>query len=138
MVGDVVPFDRQQQLQTTGTGPFTPQRHQLIDHGPITPPYSNAAPNRSQSFGRRPQPVLLEEGHGHATGHPQAAGFFAPDHRSSLIGRSNTAHSRATLGRNGTLSRASNGGTVGRRAGAFGMGAGLSVGTQPEEVLGRR
>ena len=42
-----------------------------------------------------------------------------------------------TNGRNGTLSRSANGGTVGSRRGAFGRGAGASVGTQPEEVLGR-
>ena len=41
------------------------------------------------------------------------------------------------MGRNGTLSRAANGGTVGSRRGAFGRGAGASIGTQPEEVLGR-
>jgi len=35
------------------------------------------------------------------------------------------------------MSRATNGGTIGTRRGAFGRGAGASIGTQPEEVLGR-
>jgi hypothetical protein len=148
-VGDIVPLHRQQQLQTTGNGIHTPPRHQLHDPGVVPAAVGASAAlaagagvaawsaggapprRRHSSFGYRPQPQFETS--------PQrdSAAFFAPDHRASLY-RSNTVHSRAaTLGRNGTLSRASNGGTVGRRAGAFGMGAGLSVGTQPEEVLGR-
>ncbi|TXT07290.1 hypothetical protein VHUM_03460 [Vanrija humicola] len=46
--------------------------------------------------------------------------------------------SRATTtGRNSTLRRGANGGTIGSRRGAFGQGAGFSVGTQPQEILGR-
>lgn len=47
-----------------------------------------------------------------------------------------TAHTRP-LSRAGTLQRGANGGTIGRRTGTFGRGAGASVGTQPEEVMGR-
>ena len=66
------------------------------------------------------------------------SGYDGRDSRAGVLGRSGTVMSRAnTLGRNGTLSRAANGGTVGSRRGAFGRGAGASIGTQPEEVLGR-
>lgn len=46
------------------------------------------------------------------------------------------AHQRP-LSRAGTLQRGANGGTIGRRTGTFGRGAGASIGTQPEEVMGR-
>ncbi|KAL1406904.1 hypothetical protein Q8F55_006316 [Vanrija albida] len=87
------------------------QGHQLYDDGPVPRPRS--------AFGARPQPVFVEEDY------------------NPHLGRSNTAMSRATTARAGTLSRGANGGTIGSRRGAFGKGAGFSVGTQPQEVLGR-
>lgn len=73
--------------------------------------------------------TVTEEGHDSYAGR---------ESRTGALGRSGTVLSRAnTQGRNGTLSRAANGGTVGNRRGAFGRGAGASIGTQPEEVLGR-
>jgi hypothetical protein len=92
------------------------------------------SPNRPQSsFGHRPQPNLMtvaEDG--------RESRYDGRDSRAGVLGRSGTVLSRAnTQGRNGTLSRAANGGTVGSRRGAFGRGAGASIGTQPEEVLGR-
>jgi hypothetical protein len=84
------------------------------------------SPRPRSAFGYRPEPNLAsvqEDGR---------------DSRAGQLGRNGTVLSRAgTMGRNGTLSRGANGGTIGSRRGAFGRGAGASVGTQPEEVLGR-
>lgn len=112
-LGEVASLDRQHDMQANGV--------QLNDDGPI-PPYPPGARPRSQ-FGYRPEPQYAEGGY---NGRPD-----------SRFGRQNTMSRSATLGRNGTLQRAANGGTIGSRRGAFGRGAGMSVGTQPEEILGR-
>lgn len=111
-VGEVASLDRQHDMQANGV--------QLADEGPI-PPYPPGARPRSQ-FGYRPEPQYADGYGGRAE---------------SRLGRNNTMSRSATLGRNGTLQRAANGGTIGSRRGAFGRGAGMSVGTQPEEILGR-
>ena len=109
------------------------------------------SPNRASSpngratspFGHRPHPNLMtvteEDGGAEGRGSRyQSEGQSGRDSRAGMLGRSGTVVSRAgTLGRNGTMSRTQNGGVVGGRRGAFGRGAGTSVGTQPEEVLGR-
>ena len=99
----------------------------LHDNGPV-------GQNRPTSpFGYRPQPNIMS-----LAAEERDSRFDGRDSRQGLLNRSGTVVSRAnTLGRNGTLSRAANGGTVGHRRGAFGRGAGASIGTQPEEVLGR-
>ena len=126
-VGDVVTPQRQRQMQGVA----------LSDHGAV-PHFEDddrraASPRPQSAFGYRPQPNLIsvaEEGHD--------SRYDGRDSRMGTLNRSGTVMSRAnTLGRNGTLSRAANGGTVGSRRGAFGRGAGASIGTQPEEVLGR-
>lgn len=92
------------------------------------------SPRPRSAFGHRPEPRLVsvveDQQEGVYDGRESRAG--------GMLGRSGTVVSRAnTLGRNGTLSRSVNGGIVGSRKGAFGRGAGASIGTQPEEVLGR-
>ena len=124
-VGDVLSSQRQREMQQSGA--IDQQGVSLVDQGPVSR-------NRPMSpFGHRPQPNLMaatEDGRESRTG--------GRDSREGLLNRSGTVISRAnTLGRNNSLSRAANGGTVGSRRGAFGRGAGASVGTQPEEVLGR-
>lgn len=123
IVGQVATQAHQRALQhPPGPSPYNPghpghghqpsyRGHQLYDDGPVARPRS--------AFGARPEPVFVEHDY-----NPQ-------------LGRSNTAMSRATTARNGTLARGANGGTIGSRRGAFGRGAGFSVGTQPQEVLGR-
>lgn len=125
-VGDVMSSERQRQLQGVS----------LHDSGPTTTfdePQRAASPRPGSAFGYRPQPNLVsvaEEG--------RDSRYDGRESRAGQLDRSGTVLSRAnTLGRNGTLSRAANGGTVGSRRGAFGRGAGASIGTQPEEVLGR-
>lgn len=129
--GQVMSPERQSALQSRGVA--------LQDNGSLprdrstTFDESSSARPRSQ-FGHRPEPVLqsvTEDGR---------EGQYASgrDSRAGMLNRNGTVLSRAgTMGRNGTLSRGANGGTVGTRRGAFGRGAGASVGTQPEEVLGR-
>lgn len=118
-VGEVATLGRQHAMQSNGGE----RGHRLVDHGPVTV-------GRHSSFGHRPRPVSYYDDYGQHG--------FAADNRGAMVDRSNTVLSRATtLGRNGTLRRGANGGTIGRRPGAFGQGAGLSVGTQPEEILGR-
>ena len=127
-VGDVVTPQRQRQMQG-GVN--------LSDQGAV-PHFEDddrraASPRPQSAFGYRPQPNLIsvaEEGND--------SRYDGRDSRMGTLNRSGTVMSRAnTMGRNGTLSRAANGGTVGGRRGAFGRGAGASIGTQPEEVLGR-
>lgn len=131
-VGDVATLEQQHHLQGQDSRDQYSRGHQLVDRGPVRA--QSVTSGRRSAFGHRPQPVLIEDGYQR----PESRSYYQQEHRQGLIGRSNTVGSRAqTLGRNGTLSRASNGGTIGRRAGAFGHGAGLSVGTQPEEILGR-
>jgi hypothetical protein len=128
-VGEVLTSERQRQLQGVS----------LHDQGAMPHFEENGHPPRSMSprpqsaFGYRPQPNLLavaEDG--------RESRYDGRDSRMGQMNRSGTVLSRAnTNGRNGTMSRAANGGTVGTRRGAFGRGAGASIGTQPEEVLGR-
>ena len=130
-VGELVSAERQRELQGH-------RRVSLVDPGINTegegdhPPRA-MSPRPMSSFGHRPQPNLMsvaEDG--------RESRYDGRDSRMGLLNRSGTVVSRAnTLGRNNTLSRAANGGTVGSRRGAFGRGAGASIGTQPEEVLGR-
>ena len=127
-VGEVMTFERQRQLQQPGS----PQEadyarpYDQSSHGRST------SPRPASAFGHRPQPNLI------AVVEDGRESRYEPDSRAGVLGRSGTVMSRGnTLGRNGTLSRAANGGTVGGRRGAFGRGAGTSIGTQPEEVLGR-
>jgi hypothetical protein len=126
-VGEVVTPQRQRQMQGVS----------LSDHG-AAPHFEDddrraASPRPQSAFGYRPQPNLIsvaEEGND--------SRYDGRDSRMGTLNRSGTVMSRAnTMGRNGTRSRAANGGTVGGRRGAFGRGAGASIGTQPEEVLGR-
>ncbi|WVQ98777.1 hypothetical protein IAU59_005908 [Kwoniella sp. CBS 9459] len=152
-VGEVASHERQRQLQQGDN-----QRHTLHDHGPISRDRSttfeepqqqqlNHNPNRATSpsspqrphsaFGYRPQPNLLSISE---ADRPESRydGNQGQDSRAGVLNRNGTVLSRAgTMGRNGTLSRGANGGTIGSRRGAFGRGAGASIGTQPEEVLGR-
>lgn len=138
-VGEVMSADRQRALQGERERPRS--RVSLHDDGPTDREHRSSgertmSPNRPQSsFGHRPQPNLMtvaEDGR-------ESRYESGRDSRGAgVLGRSGTVMSRAnTMGRNGTLSRAANGGTVGSRRGAFGRGAGASIGTQPEEVLGR-
>ncbi|RXK38612.1 hypothetical protein M231_04118 [Tremella mesenterica] len=112
------------------------KRTSLADNGPV-PHFEDGdrsmSPRPQSSFGHRPMPSLT------AVPEDQREGQFGGrQSRAGMLDRSGTVVSRAnTLGRNGTLSRATNGGIVGSRRGAFGRGAGASIGTQPEEVLGR-
>lgn len=127
--GSVISPERQREMQN---------RVSLVDNGARRNDDYNQQQQRSVSprptspFGHRPQPNLMsviEDGR---------ESRYDGNDRSGVLGRSGTVLSRAnTQGRNGTLSRAANGGTVGSRRGAFGRGAGASIGTQPEEVLGR-
>ncbi|ORX39918.1 hypothetical protein BD324DRAFT_607087 [Kockovaella imperatae] len=125
-VGEVVSSERQRELQQAGE-----QNHRgvaLTDNGPIMGNHRPTSP-----FGYRPQPNIMS-----VTEDGRESRFDGRDSRQGLVNRSGTVVSRAnTVGRSGTLSRAANGGTVGGRRGAFGRGAGASIGTQPEEVLGR-
>ncbi|WVF72200.1 hypothetical protein IAT40_007012 [Kwoniella sp. CBS 6097] len=149
-VGEVASHERQRQLQQGDN-----QRHSLQDNGPISrdrsttfeEPQLNHNPNRAQSpsspqrphsaFGYRPQPNLLSISEGDRP-ESRYEGNQGQDSRAGVLNRNGTVLSRAgTMGRNGTLSRGANGGTIGSRRGAFGRGAGASIGTQPEEVLGR-
>lgn len=128
-IGEVLTPERQLQLQGVS----------LHDQGPMPRFEENNNAPRSMSprpqsaFGYRPQPNLIsvaEDG--------RESRYDGHDSRMGQVNRSGTVLSRAnTNGRNGTMSRAANGGTVGSRRGAFGRGAGASIGTQPEEVLGR-
>ncbi|AAW41547.1 DNA binding protein Ncp1, putative [Cryptococcus deneoformans JEC21] len=144
-VGEFISQQRQQELQGGNS------RHNsgvaLQDGGPVPrattfeEPSDNQqgaartlSPRPQSSFGHRPQPQLLAINEGQGDYQPQDG----RDSRAGVLGRNGTVMSRAnTLGRNGNLSRGANGGTVGSRKGAFGRGAGASIGTQPEEVLGR-
>ncbi|OCF30340.1 DNA binding protein Ncp1 [Kwoniella heveanensis BCC8398] len=151
-VGEVASHERQRQLQQGDN-----QRHSLQDNGPISrdrsttfeEPSLNHNPNRATSpsspqrphsaFGYRPQPNLMAISE---SDRPESRydgqQHQGQDSRAGVLNRNGTVLSRAgTLGRNGTLSRGANGGTIGSRRGAFGRGAGASIGTQPEEVLGR-
>ena len=143
-VGQVLSPERQRALQQSNSVQSDLQQHSgvsLSDQG-ATPRDRNAtfeererpSSTRPMSpFGHRPQPNLMsvaEDG--------RESRYDQRDSRAGVLNRSGTVISRAqTNGRNGTLSRAQNGGTVGSRRGAFGRGAGASIGTQPEEVLGR-
>ncbi|BEI81149.1 hypothetical protein CcaverHIS002_0203090 [Cutaneotrichosporon cavernicola] len=80
----------------------------LRDDGPV--PYDRPY----SQFGHRPEVGI---------------GDWAARREEGRLARSGTALSRTTVGRSGT--------THSRRSGAFGRGAGLTVGTQPEDVLGR-
>lgn len=131
LVGEIVSHDRQRSLQQQDR---PRSRVSLHDDAERSSDNRTMSPNRPQSsFGHRPQPNLMtvaEDG--------RESRYDGRDSRAGVLGRSGTVLSRAnTQGRNGTLSRAANGGTVGSRRGAFGRGAGASIGTQPEEVLGR-
>lgn len=100
-------------------------------------PERAASPRPMSPFGHRPAPNLLSVAEDGRESRYDSRDN-GRDSRAGGLNRSGTVLSRAnTVGRNGTLSRAANGGTVGNRRGAFGRGAGASVGTQPEEVLGR-
>lgn len=146
-VGEVMSSDRQRALQGQGTERERPRsRVSLHDDGPADRSSGdrdsrdrNLSPGgRPQSsFGHRPQPNLMTVAEDGRESRYESGG--GRDSRGAgVLGRSGTVMSRAnTMGRNGTLSRAANGGTVGSRRGAFGRGAGASIGTQPEEVLGR-
>jgi hypothetical protein len=134
-VGEVLSSDRQRDLQQ-GTGEESRPRSRLSlhDNGPVPREERAMSPRPRSAFGHRPEPRLVsvveDQQEGAYDGRESRAG--------GMLGRSGTVVSRAnTLGRNGTLSRSVNGGIVGSRKGAFGRGAGASIGTQPEEVLGR-
>lgn len=145
-VGEVVSQQRQRELQ--GGNSRRNSGVALQDSGAVPratttfeepsdqqgPAARAVSPRPQSAFGHRPQPQLLaiNECQGE---YQQQDGR---DSRAGVLGRNGTVISRAnTLGRNGTLSRGANGGTIGSRKGAFGRGAGASIGTQPEEVLGR-
>ncbi|WVN85320.1 uncharacterized protein L203_100465 [Cryptococcus depauperatus CBS 7841] len=147
-VGEFASPERQRELQSN-RGSRRHSRVSLHDDGPVphaatyedAQHYANQpnpsigrtmSPRPHSAFGHRPQPQLRAINE--VNGEPQDG----MDSRAGVLGRSGTVLSRAnTLGRNGTLSRGANGGTIGSRRGAFGRGAGASIGTQPEEVLGR-
>ncbi len=145
-VGQVLSPQRQRELQQTNNaqpmGTSDRSRTSLADQGVTTgrntthfdQPERATSPRPQSPFGARPQPNLLsvaEDGR-------ESRYDNGRESRAGGLGRQGTVISRAnTLGRNGTMSRATNGGTVGNRRGAFGRGAGASIGTQPEEVLGR-
>lgn len=111
-LGEVADLDRQHEMQYRGS--------QLADDGPVPPlpPGHRGARSpeggRYSSFGHRPEPAI---------------GDWRDRREEGRLARSGTALSRTTVGRSGTQRS--------RRSGAFGRGAGLSVGTQPEDVLGR-
>ncbi|OWZ63175.1 hypothetical protein AYX15_04804 [Cryptococcus neoformans] len=144
-VGEFVSQQRQRELQ--GGNSRRNSGIALQDSGPVPrtttfeePSDNQQGPGRTLSprpqsaFGHRPQPQLLAINEGQGDYQQQDG----RDSRAGVLGRNGTVMSRAnTLGRNGNLSRGANGGTVGSRKGAFGRGAGASIGTQPEEVLGR-
>ncbi|GFZ45607.1 hypothetical protein JCM24511_03335 [Saitozyma sp. JCM 24511] len=134
-VGEVLSSDRQRDLQQGTDEESRPRsRLSLHDNGPVPREERAMSPRPRSAFGHRPEPRLVsvveDQQEGVYDGRESRAG--------GMLGRSGTVVSRAnTLGRNGTLSRSVNGGIVGSRKGAFGRGAGASIGTQPEEVLGR-
>ncbi|WRT67177.1 uncharacterized protein IL334_004143 [Kwoniella shivajii] len=145
--GEILTHQRQHELQGGNQGGN--HRTSLQDQGPISRDRSTtfeepeqhrvASPRPQSAFGYRPQPNLMAI---HEGDRPDSRldrqGQGQGDTRAGALSRNGTTLSRAgTLGRNGTLSRAANGGTIGARKGAFGRGAGASIGTQPEEVLGR-
>ncbi|BEJ11849.1 hypothetical protein CspHIS471_0203090 [Cutaneotrichosporon sp. HIS471] len=75
-------------------------------------------------------PVPYDRPYSHFGYRPEVGiGDWAARREEGRLARSGTALSRTTVGRSGT--------THSRRSGAFGRGAGLTVGTQPEDVLGR-
>jgi hypothetical protein len=84
------------------------QGRALRDDGPV--PYDRPY----SQFGHRPEPGI---------------GDWQQRRDDGRLARSGTALSRTTVCRNGTQRS--------RRSGAFGRGAGLTVGTQPEDVMGR-
>ena len=133
-VGEVVSSERQREMQQQ-SGDQDHRGVSLNDQGPVQ---NTGAARPASAFGYRPQPNIMggtEDGRDSRYDSNRDSGR---DSRQGMLGRSGTVISRAnTVGRSGTLSRAANGGTVGGRRGAFGRGAGASVGTQPEEVLGR-
>jgi len=149
-LGQVLTPQRQRELQQRNNvqpnnvhplGPAGHSRTSLNDQGHVArdrnttfdEPERAASPRPMSPFGHRPAPNLMsvaEDG--------RESRFDQRDRGGGMLNRNGTVISRAnTMGRNGTLSRAQNGGTVGSRRGAFGRGAGASIGTQPEEVLGR-
>lgn len=119
-IGDVISHDRQRQMQQGQERP----RVSLHDE-----PTHASSPRPMSPFGARPQPNLMTVTEDGAEGGRES--------RTGALTRNGTVNRASTLGRNGTMSRATNGGTIGTRRGAFGRGAGASIGTQPEEVLGR-
>ena len=142
-IGQVMSPERQRELQHSNAQPLrNGGRGSLSDQGAVGRERNATFDDRDRAtsprpmspFGHRPQPNLMsvaEDGR-------ESRFDNGRDSRAGVLGRSGTVLSRAqTQGRNGTLSRATNGGTVGNRRGAFGRGAGASIGTQPEEVLGR-
>lgn len=145
-VGEVVSQQRQRELQggnsrrnsgvalqDSGAVPRATTTFEEPSDNQQGPAARAVSPRPQSAFGHRPQPQLLAINEGQ--GEQQQDGR---DSRAGVLGRNGTVISRAnTLGRNGTLSRGANGGTIGSRKGAFGRGAGASIGTQPEEVLGR-
>lgn len=75
-------------------------------------------------------PVQYERPYSQFGHRPEAGiGDWQSRREEGRLARSGTALSRTTVGRSGTARS--------RRSGAFGRGAGLTVGTQPEDVLGR-
>lgn len=149
--GEVMSLDRQRDLQQSQSVPPSPQQPQsaplqqqrgvaLQDHGAgvsgnrSTTFDENSSHRPRSQFGHRPEPVLASVNEDNR----ESQYTSGRDSRAGMVNRNNTVLSRAgTLGRNGTLSRGANGGTIGNRRGAFGRGAGTTIGTQPEEVLGR-
>ena len=153
-VGQIMPVERQRELQQTNnvqpTRASSNSRTSLVDHAPsgrdsgrernatFDAPERATSPRPMSPFGHRPQPNLMSVAEDGRESRYDIRDTNGRDSRNGQLGRSGTVLSRAnTLGRTGTLSRATNGVTVGNRRGAFGRGAGASVGTQPEEVLGR-
>ncbi|KGB74331.1 DNA binding protein Ncp1 [Cryptococcus deuterogattii R265] len=146
-VGEVVSQQRQRELQggnsrrnsgvalqDSGAVPRATTTFEEPSDNQQGPGARTVSPRPQSAFGHRPQPQLLAINEGQGENQQQDG----RDSRAGVLGRNGTVISRAnTLGRNGTLSRGANGGTIGSRKGAFGRGAGASVGTQPEEVLGR-
>lgn len=112
-LGETASLGRQHEMQ---------YGQQLRDDGPVPsfPPGHRSQSMRSpdgqrySSFGHRPEPGI---------------GDWAARREDGRLARSGTALSRTTVGRSGTQRS--------RRSGAFGRGAAFSVGTQPEDVLGR-
>jgi len=136
--GEIMSPERQRDLQAPIVSPA--RGVSLQDNGTLgardrSTTFDEASSHRPRSaFGSRPEPVLT------AVSEDQRESQYGTgrDSRAGVLNRNGTVLSRAgTMGRNGTLSRGANGGTVGSRRGAFGRGAGTTIGTQPEEVLGR-